>query len=110
MCDMAATKSLMLRNNIIFKAPFGEHFRISYFSDKKVRVDNNENYAKNTYHVKPISNVSNVTLQITVQFYFFNSVNVNSSFHIFFQFFLELAVVKKRFYHVVFLNSFLSQR
>ena len=98
----------MLRNNIIFKAPFAELFRISYFSDKKVRVDNNKNYAKST--VKPTSNISNVTLQIIVQFYFFNPVNVNSSFHIFFQFFLELAVVKKRFYHVVFLNSFLSQR
>ena len=45
---MAATKSLMLRNNIIFEALFGEPFRISYFSEKKVRVDNNADYPENT--------------------------------------------------------------
>ena len=50
-----------------FKASFGEDFRISFFTDKKVRLDNNVNYAKNTCHVKPISNVANVTLQIIAQ-------------------------------------------
>ena len=61
MCDMVAAKSFNVKKQYHFKAPFGEHFRISYFTDKKVRIDNNVNYAKNTYHVKPISNVSNVT-------------------------------------------------
>ena len=37
---------------------------------KKVWVDNNENYVKMTIMLKPISEVSNVKLQIIVLFYF----------------------------------------
>ena len=42
---------------------------------KKLRVDNNENNAKMAVVFRSISTVSNVTLQITVQFYFFNPMN-----------------------------------
>ena len=79
MCDMVATNSLMLRNNIILK-----HHLVStsaFLVLLAKTLDNNENYVKNTNHLKQISSISNVTLQIIVQFYFFNRMNVNSSFH-----------------------------
>ena len=68
-----------LRNNIILKSWSAlPHF---YFADKKVRVD----YAKMLIMLKPISEVSNVTLQIIVQFYIFSFMNASSSFDIFCQ-------------------------
>ena len=76
---MVATNSLMLRNNIILK-----HHLVStsaFLVLLAKTLDNNENYVKNTNHLKQISSISNVTLQIIVQFYFFNRMNVNSSFH-----------------------------
>ena len=79
MFEMVATNSLMLRNNIILK-----HHLVStsaFLVLLAKTLDNNENYVKNTNHLKQISSISNVTLQIIVQFYFFNRMNVNSSFH-----------------------------
>ena len=79
MCDMVATNSLMLRNNIILKHHLVSTSAFLVLLTKT--LDNNENYVKNTNHLKQISSISNVTLQIIVQFYFFNRMNVNSSFH-----------------------------
>ena len=56
----------MLRNNIILKHNLVSTSAFIILLTKKVRVDNNDNYAKNTHHVKPVSEVSNVTLQIIV--------------------------------------------
>ena len=55
----------------------------------------------------PIFEASNVTLQITVQFYFFNPMNMNSSFHIFCQ---GSSPKLKKDSDVAFLNRFLSHR
>ena len=59
-----------------FKVRFGEHFGNAYFTDKKVRVDNNENNSKMPCYV---------TLQIIVQFYFFKPMNASSYFDVFCQ-------------------------
>ena len=58
--------------------------------------------------LRSISVLSNVTLQVIVQFYFFNPMNASSSLDVFLS--EELAVIKKKFDKVVFLNSFLLQR
>ena len=87
----------------------GKHFGNSCFTEENVRVDNNENNAKMSIMLRSISAVSDVTLQIIVQFYFFYPINTSSYFDVFF-FSEELTVVKKRFDDVVFMNSFLLQR
>ena len=46
MCGMAATKFLMLRNTIILKSHLISTSTFLILLTKKVRVDNNENYAK----------------------------------------------------------------
>ena len=61
-----------------FEVRFGEHFCNSYFTDKKVRVDNNKSNAKMPIMWRLFSRLSNVTLEIIVQFYFFNTMNVSS--------------------------------
>ena len=58
--------------------------------------------------LRSISVLSNVTLQIIAQFYFFNPMNASSYLDVFLS--EELAVIKKKFDKVVFLNSFLLQR
>ena len=60
-----------------FKVQFGEHFRNSYFTDKNVRVDNNESNAKMPIMLRLISALSNFTL-------IFQLINASSYFYVFF--------------------------
>ena len=52
------------------KVPLGQQFRIPYFTEKKVRIDNNENYAKMTLISKPISEDFNLKLKLWYNFTF----------------------------------------
>ena len=85
MCDMWHDCNVI--NNVKklhhFKVRFGEHFGNSYFTEKKVSVDNNENNSKIPIMLRSIFTVSNVTLQIVVQFYFFNPMNASSYLDVF---------------------------
>ena len=74
-----------LKNNIILKSNFVSTSEFLTLPTKKIRADNNENNAKMPIMLKPISEVSNITLQIIVQFYIFNLMNASSSFDIFYQ-------------------------
>ena len=68
-----------------FKVRYGEQFGNFYFTDKKVRVDNNQNNSKMPIMLRSVDAVSNGTLQIIVQFYFFNPLNASSYFNVFCQ-------------------------